>query len=248
MEEPLNEILKKLTRIEESNNRLEKKIDKLQEELTETKKENKEIKEKVRRAEQKIEEQERRIQTLEREIRKKNIIIYGVKEEENETEQIRKEKIKEVLKKIEIPIDISKEIQQIYRMGKQEVIGGKSRPILVELTTEKKRADIFKDSKKLKGTDIWIAEDYSKMVQEIRKSLIPFLKDARNNGCKAIIRYDKLIVNGKMYSPEDLIQKTEEDETYSKKRGRTTSEWSPEGNDKAEQSRKITRMIDCSKN
>lgn len=147
MEEPLNEILKKLTRIEESNNRLEKKIDKLQEELTETKKENKEIKEKVRRAEQKIEEQERRIQTLEREIRKKNIIIYGVKEEENETEQIRKEKIKEVLKKIEIPIDISKEIQQIYRMGKQEVIGGKSRPILVELTTEKKKSRHFQGLK-----------------------------------------------------------------------------------------------------
>ncbi|KAF5296553.1 hypothetical protein FQA39_LY12471 [Lamprigera yunnana] len=59
-------------------------------------------------------------------------------------------------------------------------------------------------AKKLKGTNIWISEDYSKQVQKQRKLLLPYMKKARTKGNKANFDQNKLIINGERYTLEQI--------------------------------------------
>ena len=54
--------------------------------------------------------------------------------------------------------------------------------------------------KKLKGSNIFIAEDFSQRVSEIRKALTPHLKTARNHGKRATMICDHLLIDGKKFS------------------------------------------------
>ena len=94
-----------------------------------------------------------------------------------------------------------------------------------------KKLKIVRQAKNLKGTDIWIGDDYPKKVQEERKNLIPYLKRARQEGKNASIRYNKLIINGSEYAIECCEDEESERKNENK---RTMSERSPE-NDKTEQ-------------
>jgi hypothetical protein len=50
-------------------------------------------------------------------------------------------------------------------------------------------------AKCLKGTNVYINEDYSDAVRQKRKELIPAMKAAGERGEIAFLRYDKLIVH-----------------------------------------------------
>jgi hypothetical protein len=60
---------------------------------------------------------------------------------------------------------------------------------------------------KLAGSRIRVEQDYAREVREIRRKLIPYLKDARGRGHKAVMKKDKLMVNGKTYSLRELNEK-----------------------------------------
>jgi hypothetical protein len=65
-------------------------------------------------------------------------------------------------------------------------------------------------------------EDFTKKVKEERKQLKPHLKQAKQEGYKALIKYDKLIIEGKPYGAEYFKKRGE------KRQGRTKTEASPE--------------------
>lgn len=236
MEQALQEILAKLNKIEQTNDRMEKKLDYLQDELAKQKNENRELKEKLRQNEEKTEKQEERIKILERQLREKRIVIYGIEEMENETDEMRKESFKKIMNKIGIQTNVINDIKQINRIGNKENRSRYNRPLLIELDTIQKRVEIFKEAKKLKGTNIYIAEDYSKQVQETRKRLLPQLKAARENGHRAHMAYDKLIIDGE----ERKVSEEKEDKKEEKK-GRLTSQRSPDGEEEQDNNRKFTK-------
>ncbi|KAK4877387.1 hypothetical protein RN001_009893 [Aquatica leii] len=126
--------------------------------------------------------------------------------------------------------------------------------------------NILKNAKTLKGTDIWINEDYLKEVQEERRRLIPYMTEAKNKGYKALIRYDKLIINNETYRTKDL-EKDEEHENGEasnksrqkklcrigrngrklQKKQRNTSSYKKNNNKKktSKQTRKRSRVANC---
>ena len=53
--------------------------------------------------------------------------------------------------------------------------------------------------KKLKGTATSINEDFTARVPGIRRSLLPFLKEAKETNKKVKLSYDKLIVDGQAF-------------------------------------------------
>jgi oligoribonuclease NrnB/cAMP/cGMP phosphodiesterase (DHH superfamily) len=55
------------------------------------------------------------------------------------------------------------------------------------------KLEIRKRVEHLKGTDIWITEDYTKKMQQERKQLIAHLKQAKQKGYKAVLEHNKLI-------------------------------------------------------
>ncbi|KAF2889168.1 hypothetical protein ILUMI_17005, partial [Ignelater luminosus] len=51
------------------------------------------------------------------------------------------------------------------------------------------KQEIMERTKKLKGTNIWVEEDYTPRTMEERRKLVPFLNDARHRGERAILKY-----------------------------------------------------------
>lgn len=205
----------------------------------------KQIKDENKKLKSKVEEQEEKIERLERTIRSKNIIIKGINEEERENQNTIKERVNLVMQKMGVNVEMEKDIDEIARIGKYTP--GRKRPIMVKLLRESTKSEIFRNAKQLKGTDIWIEEDFPKNIQEERRALIPKLKDARNRGYRAVLRYNKLIVDGEIYSEREggqyweVKQRMEGEETKGAGQKRTVEIRSPEGDSIDDQIRKITK-------
>lgn len=230
-------IEKMFQKIDENINLVNAKLDKVVQEMKQVKEENRKLKSVVA-------EQEKRIDNLEREVRRKNVVIKGVMDEEEESENKTKEKITTILQKMGVNVDMNMDIEEIRRIG--SYVKDRKRPILVKLTKERAKILILQNARNLSGTDIWIDEDFSKTVQEERKALIPHLKEERKKGNRAYLRFNKLIVNGEAYTVKDTIRGEEvgkniTNENNSQKR--TVTERSPEGSSFEGQIRKITRKL-----
>uniref|UniRef100_A0A1Y1K306 Uncharacterized protein n=1 Tax=Photinus pyralis TaxID=7054 RepID=A0A1Y1K306_PHOPY len=202
--------------------------------------ENTAMKEQNRLMKEKILHQDRKIDSLEREIRRKNIIIKGVEDIINERAEDTRDKVTKLMQDIGVEMDEKNDIDEIRRIGKFK--NQYKRPIIIKLTSGMKKTQILHSSKNLKGSNIWIDEDYSREILEERKMLIPHMKEAKQKGYKTQMKYNKLIINGEMYGIEELssshITEGGERMNFAK---RTVSERSPTGDSYMEQSRKVTR-------
>lgn len=63
-----------------------------------------------------------------------------------------------------------KYVDEMRRIG--EYREGRNRPILVKLVKESTTAEILRNTRKLKGTRVWIDEDYPKNIQAERAKLV----------------------------------------------------------------------------
>lgn len=138
--------------------------------------------------------QEIKIEKLERQLRKRNLILFGVAEEELS--------YNDLVKLISGPmeLELSKlsnwiSIQFVKRLGPKKE--NKTRPVLITFTTMGKKIECLQNKHKLKETACYIKEDYPKDVIEKRKELQLELIKYKEEGIKATIRYDKLIVLSK---------------------------------------------------
>lgn len=244
MEQILEQIKNKLDVLDQRSERIENKLSNCHEELKKLTLENAELREENIKLKEQVMEQDDRLDLLEKETRKKKIVIQGIQDSQEECDLELKEKIRTVLRKIEVQINIENETQEVIRLGRYG--NGRTRPVLIELNTWNKKWEIMKSAKKLrdfKDLKIWITEDYSKKVREQRKTLLDHMKKARANGQKAVISYNKLIVNGDSYTTEQI-----KDET-AKKKGRLASQRSPQtdNEERVQQVRKLdSRKTDTS--
>lgn len=186
---------------------------------------------------------------LEREIIKKNLIVKGIEDEEDENEIESQTKIEKLIQNLRIKFNSEADMEEVRRVGKYR--SETKRPILIKLVTEKKRNEILSQAKALKGTNIWIEEDFTKEVQMERKELMPHLKEARQKGYTAKLKFNKPIINGKIYGVQGdshiisgIAQDTEFEhggESSGKTGKRKASERSPQQDTFEEQLKKITR-------
>lgn len=131
-----------------------------------------------------------------------NLVIFNIKETSNETTA---ELLQIVLQLFSSKLNINieaRDIDNIFWMGRVKGM----RPILLKLQSFLQKVEILKVSKKLKGTNIVISNDFSEEVRKIRKKLIPFLMKARDEKHLAYLRNDKLVINGKMFSLENCLK------------------------------------------
>ncbi|XP_065664074.1 uncharacterized protein LOC136085955 [Hydra vulgaris] len=83
---------------------------------------------------------------------------------------------------------------RIERRFNAEKIKNKPRTIILKLLNYKDKEKILENAKMLKGTGIFINEDFSFETNKIRRELSEKMKIERNAGKYAIIEYDKLIM------------------------------------------------------
>ncbi|XP_076447171.1 uncharacterized protein LOC143284346 [Babylonia areolata] len=162
----------------------------MQTEIDEVRKENKELKEKVSSLEEKLDDQESRG-------RRKNLIFYGIPTPPNRAETYAdcEEAVKDVLRnKMGIQEEIPMERAHRLKGGR-----GGTRPIIVLFEKYKHKEKVLSECKKLKGTDVFVSEDFTLKVREKRRQLLPFLREAKSANKRAFLRFDSLVVEGKHY-------------------------------------------------
>lgn len=132
-----------------------------------------------------------------------NLIIGGIKECEHETNDQTVTKVKEYFKDdLKIPEDEAEsiEIERAYRSGIRK--GSKPKNIVVTFKDFKTKQFVksFKVNVDSKATGLYMHDQYPSDVVAQRKRLIPIMKKARDDKKEAYIKYNKLIIDGKIYT------------------------------------------------
>lgn len=136
--------------------------------------------------------QEERLDFLEKELRIRNVVFFGVPDQENTYTELEKEILNIINNDLQINTN-SSEIQHVRRIGKK---GENPRPINVGFTTYSKKIAILKNKYKLAQTDLYLKEDFPPKILKERKQLQEQLILETEKGNKAFIKYNKLIVRG----------------------------------------------------
>ena len=151
------------------------------------------IDKKVKTVEEKVEtienkftnEVQRKLTEIEDRSRRNNIRIEGVVQESYESWDQTETMVNNLLKdKLEIE---NVKIERAHRTGRTNE--EKTRTIVCKLLDYKDKLKIMQNRKKLKGTNIYINEDFSKETREHRKKLWEEVKVLRSQGEIAYLNY-----------------------------------------------------------
>lgn len=142
-----------------------------------------------------------RVESLEKNRRKNNIVLFGLKTDENRNaSEFVAQKLGDLLQ-----ISVTKnEINNVYRVPSKN---SDINPIIVEFVNFNKKLEVFKNCRKLKGTSISISNDLSKEEREINRVLVRNLKEARDKGLSAKIKNNLLYVQEESFTYEQLLNK-----------------------------------------
>ena len=132
---------------------------------------------------------------LEGQTRRNNLVVDGIPEAQNESWKETEDKVRCVINE-KLHLDSSQMvIERAHRTGNPTGYSGKRpRPIMIKFLRNKDKMAVLGKAKDLKGTNIYVNEDYTEAVRQKRRELIPAMKAARERGDIAYIRHDKLIV------------------------------------------------------
>ena len=145
---------------------------------------------------------------LEAYTRRENMKIFNIEENEGEngnTESLVRNVFRE---KMKIPKEDEECIrfERIHRITPRRS-SSKPRPIIVKFSHYQDKESVWSFVKNLKGTNIGIANDFPKEIEEIQSKLYPVLKKAKKAKQSAFFKVDRLIINGQVYrgkETEDL--------------------------------------------
>ncbi|XP_065667574.1 uncharacterized protein LOC136087884 [Hydra vulgaris] len=126
---------------------------------------------------------------LENRSRRNNLRIDGVKELPDESWEDSKKIVKKIFSE---KLQINKEIiiERAHRSG--SIKSGKERSIVLKLLNFNDKKLILLNSKKLRGTDVFINEDFAKETMEKRKKLCDEVIKLRKEDKYAILKFDSI--------------------------------------------------------
>lgn len=137
---------------------------------------------------------------LENQTRRNNLIFDGIPDSKTESWHESEIKVKKLITE-HLKMDPSHiELERAHRTGKFDA-EGRPRSVMVKLLRFKDKEEILKRAKYLKGSKLYINEDFSEKVRLRRKELLPQLREARNQGNVAYLKYDQLVVHPPRTAP-----------------------------------------------
>lgn len=169
-------------KIEMLQNRYDEEFDKLYENNNNLKEQNRKLEDRTRRC---------------------NLRIDGITEKDYETWDETESKVQEIFKE-KLHLEHNIEIERAHRMKRRpnnsnnnnnqnEDKSPRPKTVILKLLRYKDKELILKNAKKLKGTGIFINEDFSDETNLIRMNLKAKMKKARENGKYCVISYDRLV-------------------------------------------------------
>ena len=200
--EKLDLIEQKISRMEQDVSDFKTSLNFFSSEIEDIKANSQQANDKIARAETELEklkvdnvEMKKNIIDLKSRSMRDNSVFYNIqeKEEENATDEIFQFLEKEL--QIEKPKEKIK-IDRAHRMGRK--MANKTRPIVAKFNYHQDKEGIRKQAYLLKGKRFGISEQFPKEITEERKRLLPLYKQAKQEGKRAVLKYDKLIVEGRI--------------------------------------------------
>lgn len=139
-----------------------------------------------------INKQDNESEQLMRLLKKNNPLFFGILDIPEETPE--KWIIELINNKLKF-LATKHALEETKRLGK--INQQKRRPIFVQCPSFNFKHAILKNLTNLSSTTISVWVDFSKQVQEDRKVLLPFLKDAKKNGNKPSLAMTSLLLKGR---------------------------------------------------
>lgn len=132
-----------------------------------------------------------------------NLVFSGIPERDDEDcEEVIQNFLKTKLKLVD---DIS--FERVHRMGKKDEFRTKPRRIVAKFSFFRDRELVrLQAPKKLKGSNIWVNEQFPPEIEEKRKTLYPVMRTARKNGHRVKLVRDSLYIDGRLYVSPALSQ------------------------------------------
>ena len=150
---------------------------------------------KVRGLEQQREEMQADIVYMKSQSMRNNLIFTHIAESENEDCE---KKIKEfIMSKMKVGkecVDRMK-FERVHRMGMRKP--DRARNIVAKFHNFKDKDAVKRCGKELKGTVYSMYEQFPNEIVEIRRKLVPKMKEAQKEGKRAWISYDTLYIDGR---------------------------------------------------
>jgi ribA/ribD-fused uncharacterized protein len=166
----------------------------------------------IQETQNELQQLKQRVIYSEAQSKRNNLIFWGIAETHtNETWADCENKIRDIIvNKLGITDADNIRFERVHRLGhyKPDNIRG----IIEKFSFSQDREMIWKNRFSLKGTKIWITEDYPAEIQAIRRRLYPIMrtamKEAEKNDktIKVSLSLDKLILEGKVYTINDLYK------------------------------------------
>ncbi len=172
---------------------LKEEVQELRDEISDLRRVNEDLKSDNVNLRKRMADIERQTDDLECRSKRNNLIIYGLPRVENETWHECEEVVQELLTD-KLEMHESPQFDRVHRLSAKP-----NSPIVARCTFYKDKETIMKAKTKLKGSNVFISEDFSLRVREIRKKLLPHLKAAKDEKKKATMVYDHLLINGKKF-------------------------------------------------
>ena len=194
LREEINDLKKS---IEFTENVLEEKVAKVEQNVCELQGKFKKVEEDVVYMNDYIEDAENihnKLVELEDRSRRNNIRIHGIKEHNKESWEECERRVHSMLKDW---LDIENvEIERAHRTGRKS--RSKPRTIVCKLLRFKDKQNILRKAKLLKGTNIFINEDYCQDTVECRKELWEEVKVLRSQGKITYLNYRRIVSRDKV--------------------------------------------------
>ena len=129
---------------------------------------------------------------LEDRSRRNNLRIDGIKEKPNETWEECEENVQEMIKE-KLGITEPIEIDRCHRISKRKK-PNRPRTVICRITKFKDKQKILKNAKYLKGSGIYVYEDFCKETMELRKTLWDQVLEYRRQNKFAYLNYRSIVV------------------------------------------------------
>lgn len=191
----LKEILEEMKWIRRENKETNKKLDeltgKMDEEREKKERELASLRAEMEELREQIADCKRREERREKHERRLNIIVRGIKEEEQENNNGTKEKISKIINE-QLGLG-NVRVECAERLGRKS--GDRIRLVKAKLANELEKNEIMKNKFKLKNTPIFVGDDLTYEQREGRRHLREKMAEARAKGETAYMRGDVLTIH-----------------------------------------------------
>ena len=139
---------------------------------------------------------------LEAQSRRENLVLDGIAES---TPDDCLSKVKHIFTNIMKVQNVNEiKIERCHRLGPRLPNMTRPRPVIFKFNWFEDRQRVWASRQKLKGTNYWISEDFPQEIRDRRRVLQPIAKKARDDGMTASLSIDRLLINHKSYTTDNL--------------------------------------------